>query len=105
MLASVFGKWWPMSAAGNRAQQRVGDGVDEHVGVRMAFESFGMWDFDAAQKERPAFGEGVNVVTDTGEGAAGHGDKNRALETNRVKIGEGMEIERYHRINPERCPF
>ena len=79
---------------GDRAQQRVGDGVDEHVGVRMAFESLGMRDLDPAEKERPAFREGMNVVTDTGKGAAGHGEgawQTLTSEPNRARTGKGTE--------------
>ena len=46
-----------------RAEQRVHDGVDEHVRVRMAVEPLFIRDRHAAEDELPARHEPMNVVT------------------------------------------
>ena len=46
------------------AEQGVGDGVQHHVGVGMADQAARMLDADAAQDQRPAFGQPVRVVPD-----------------------------------------
>ena len=57
---------------GDGAEQRIGDGVDEHVGVRVAVETFGVWDLHAAEYERATFDQRVDIVTDAGENRGGH---------------------------------
>ena len=56
-------------AEAGRPQQRVGDGVQHHVGVAVADQAAAVLDADAAQHQRPAFRETVRVVT----GADAHG--------------------------------
>ena len=65
---------------GHGAEQRVGDGVDEHVGVRVSVETFGVRNLDAAEHERAAFDQRVDIVTDTGENRGGHGRMISRLE-------------------------
>ncbi len=43
-------------------EQRVADGVDEHVGVAVSQQSFAMFDLDAAEPEVAAFDELVDIV-------------------------------------------
>src|SRR5262249_3204806 len=57
-----------VSRAGG-GQQRVGDGVQDHVGVAVTGEAARMLDADAAEDERPAWLETVAVVSD----ACSHG--------------------------------
>ena len=51
----------------NRAEQRVGDGMDQHVGVRVSFQSFGVWNLHAAENQRTAFHQRMHVVPDAGK--------------------------------------
>ena len=57
---------------GNGAEQRIGDGVDEHVGIGVSVETLGMWNLDAAENERATLDQRVDIVTDTGENRGGH---------------------------------
>ena len=54
-------------ALADRAEHGVGDGVAEHVGIRMAIEAVCVRDIHAAEDELAALDEAVNVVTDAGE--------------------------------------
>jgi len=47
---------------GRRAQERVDDGMENGIGVRMALESFGRGDTHSAQNERSAPGVTMAVV-------------------------------------------
>src|SRR4051812_40325218 len=58
-------------AFADRAEDRVGDGVRENVGVRVAVKAVRMRNLHAAENERAAFRETMDVVADAGEGHAG----------------------------------
>ena len=51
-------------AESRRAEQGVGDGVQDDVGVTMTDQPARMLDTDAAQNQRPAFRQAMRVVTD-----------------------------------------
>ena len=55
-----------------RAEQRIGDGVDEHVGVGVSLQTFRMRDLYATEHERSAFDKSVHVVADAGESLSRH---------------------------------
>ena len=44
-----------------RAQQRIRDGVRQHIGVRVAFQAELGWNRNAAQDQRPAGSDAMNV--------------------------------------------
>ena len=46
------------------AEDRVRDGVGHGIGVRVTGEAFGVGDFDAAEDQLSAGGEGMGVVAD-----------------------------------------
>ena len=50
-------------AQGCCAEQGVADGVQQYIGVAVAYEPVGVGDEDAAYYERQSFAEGVNVVS------------------------------------------
>ena len=43
----------------------IGNGVGEHIGIAMAFEATAVRDGNAAEHERAAFLEGVDIIADT----------------------------------------
>src|ERR1022692_1388616 len=47
-----------------RAEERVANGVHQRVGIRMAVETFGVWNLDAAEDEFASRDQRVNVVAD-----------------------------------------
>ena len=52
-------------AQSERAQNRVGHGVEQRVGVRMTFRAKVGRDFDAAQNQRTTFRQTMHVVAVT----------------------------------------
>ena len=53
-------------AEAGRAEQRVGDGMEDDVGIAVAGEAAAVRDCDAAEHDRPFAGEGVNVEAHAG---------------------------------------
>ena len=53
-------------AVGQRAEDRVANGVDQHIGIGMADEALMMRHFDAAEPDGRAGSEGVHVVALSG---------------------------------------
>ena len=51
-------------ALAQRAEHRVGDGVKQRVRVRVAVETLGVRNLDAAEDELPPLDEPVNIVAD-----------------------------------------
>lgn len=47
----------------HRAQQGIGEGMQDDIGIRMANQSARMGNADAAEDQRPSFGQAVGVVT------------------------------------------
>ena len=64
---------------GDRAEQRVGNRVDEDIRIGMAVETLIVRDLDAAEDQRSACDQRVYVVTDTGEDRGGHIRKSSGL--------------------------
>ena len=55
-----------------RAENRIGDRVQEHVGIRMPIETFIKWNRDAADDEWPASHQRVNIKA-LADANLGHG--------------------------------
>jgi len=47
-----------------RAEDCIADSVHEDIGIRMTFETLGMWNFNSTEDELSAFNQGVDVITD-----------------------------------------
>ena len=64
------------------AEQRVGHGVCEHIGVRVPYQPAVVRDRHAAQDERPALHEAVRVPADPGPVAHPIGSRRRSRRSN-----------------------
>ena len=54
-------------AGSQGAEQRVGDGVDQHVGVGVSLQAFVVRDLDSAEYEGSALDQSVHDVADARE--------------------------------------
>ncbi len=55
-------------AIGQSPQQRIGQGVQDHIAVRMGAHAAIMGNFDAAKPDMVAGGKGVDIITQAGHG-------------------------------------
>ena len=96
--ASDGGKCSPISPRPGRAEQRIGDRVEDDVGVAVPGEPAGMGDGDPAEHHRALAGEGVDVEAEAGARDQPGGEQRLGV---RPVGGRGQLFER--RIALDRC--
>ena len=69
-----------------RAENRIGNRMNQHIGIRMPVQPLPMRYLDAAKKELPALDQLMNVISDS-YAIHGAGDRSANRRDNKVALG------------------